>query len=125
MNIDELPSPENVGGLLRLVKEGEVSGSAGKKILSIMAAVKREGVEAPPETIADVCDLRQISCPAQIGSMVDDVLRDNPDQARQYREGNKRVLGFLVGKVMKLSNGRANPRMTNSILSAELNAEAA
>ncbi|MCY4259026.1 MAG: hypothetical protein OXC91_02020 [Rhodobacteraceae bacterium] len=69
--------------------------------------------------------VRQISCPAEIGSMVDDVLRDNPDQARQYREGNKRVLSFLVGKVMTISNGRANPRMTNSILSAELNAEAA
>jgi aspartyl-tRNA(Asn)/glutamyl-tRNA(Gln) amidotransferase subunit B len=52
--------------------------------------------------------------------MVTDVLAANPAQVEQYRAGQTKVLGFLVGQIMKASGGKANPAQVNQLLKQRL-----
>ena len=52
--------------------------------------------------------------------MVDQVLSANPAQVEQFRAGNPKVLQFLVGQVMKLSRGKANPKLVSEMLNRKL-----
>ena len=44
------------------------------------------------------------------------ILDSSPDQVKQYKDGNEKVLGFFVGQVMKATKGKANPKVVNQIL---------
>jgi len=52
--------------------------------------------------------------------MVTDVINKNPEQAIQFKNGKQKVLGFLVGQVMKASKGKANPQNVSHILQEKL-----
>ena len=67
--------------------------------------------------------LVQISDPAAIGAMLDEVLAASPKQLAEYRGGKTKLQGYFVGQAMKASKGRANPELMNSILLQKLNAE--
>ena len=54
--------------------------------------------------------------------MVSEVLGANPEQVEQYRQGKQKVLGFLVGQVMKLSKGKANPKQVSDLMKSRLDA---
>ncbi len=60
--------------------------------------------------------LEQISDSASIEALVGEVIAANPEQVEQYRAGKTQVLGFLVGQVMKASQGKANPKQVNETL---------
>ncbi|MGE0372909.1 MAG: Asp-tRNA(Asn)/Glu-tRNA(Gln) amidotransferase GatCAB subunit B, partial [Gammaproteobacteria bacterium] len=51
---------------------------------------------------------------------VDKVLADNPQQVEQFRAGKDKVLGFLVGQIMKATQGKANPAQVNELLLKKL-----
>ena len=55
-----------------------------------------------------------------LGKIVDDVIAANPKQVEQFRAGKTAVIGFLVGQVMKLSRGQANPAAVNELLKSRL-----
>ena len=55
-----------------------------------------------------------------IGKIVAEVLARNPDQAQQMKDGNPKVVGWLVGQVMKASQGKANPALVNKLLKEQL-----
>ena len=55
-----------------------------------------------------------------LAGYVDQVIAANADQVAQYRAGKDKVLGFLVGQVMKLSGGKANPQRVNALLREKL-----
>ena len=76
----------------------------------------------PDELIVEK-GLQQVTDDSVISDLVDKVLKDNPDQIGQYRAGKSKIFGFLVGQVMKLSNGKANPKQVNDILKKRLNRE--
>jgi aspartyl-tRNA(Asn)/glutamyl-tRNA(Gln) amidotransferase subunit B len=95
-----------------MVKSGTVSHSAGKKIFARMA--ERGG---DPEQIADQEGLRQVGDADALGRWVDEVLRENPAEAERFRAGEKKLLGVLVGLVMKKSRGSADPKRVNQMLS--------
>ena len=64
--------------------------------------------------------LKQMTDTSTIESMIDEVIANNSDQVQQYRNGNTKLLGFLVGQVMKASQGKANPKQVNDILNEKL-----
>jgi aspartyl-tRNA(Asn)/glutamyl-tRNA(Gln) amidotransferase subunit B len=64
--------------------------------------------------------LKQISDSGALEKIVDEVIAANPKQVEQFRGGKTAVIGFLVGQVMKLSRGQANPAAVNEILKSRL-----
>ncbi|HJT24860.1 MAG TPA: Asp-tRNA(Asn)/Glu-tRNA(Gln) amidotransferase GatCAB subunit B, partial [bacterium] len=66
--------------------------------------------------------MAQVSDPKAIEGAVDKVLAENPSVVADYKGGKQGVIGFLVGKVMQASQGKANPKLVNEILKKKLDA---
>jgi aspartyl-tRNA(Asn)/glutamyl-tRNA(Gln) amidotransferase subunit B len=115
-DITESPvSAENLGGLIKLIAEGKISGKIAKEILPKMIS---SGDTA--EAIAEREGLHQISDTGALEKIVDEVIAANPKQVEQYRAGKQAVVGFLVGQVMKASRGQADPAAVNTLLKGKL-----
>ena len=67
--------------------------------------------------------LEQLSDDSALEQAVEKVICDNPSQVEQYRAGKTKVLGFLVGQVMKESSGKANPRQVSALIKHKLDAD--
>jgi len=110
--------PEELGALVRAVEEGRISGKQGKDVLLEMFKTKKGAAAVIEEQ-----GLAQVSDAAEIEKMVTDVLASNPNQLAQYRAGKETLFGFFVGQVMKVSKGKANPKIVNELLKEKLKAE--
>ena len=73
-----------------------------------------------PNKIVDERGMRQVSDAGALQPIVDEVLANCADQAQQYRDGNQKVIGFLVGQCMKASRGKGNPKLFNELLRTSL-----
>jgi len=102
---------ERLAKLIKLVVAGTISTSAGKDVFARMVDERAE-----PEAIVEKHGLAQMSDGEALEAVVAEIVADNPAQVEQYRAGKQQVLGFLVGKVMKATKGRANPRLVNELL---------
>ena len=74
-----------------------------------------------PDAIIEERGLKQVTDSSEIESLVDKILKDNPNQLSQFRSGKEKLFGFFVGQVMKASGGKANPSQVNEILKSKLN----
>ena len=101
--------------LIKVIGSGEISGKQAKEVLPEMFASRRTAAEVIAEK-----GMKQLSDPAKIGGIIDEVIAANPEQAEAYRGGSDRLLGFFVGQVMKASQGKANPQVVNEILKEKL-----
>jgi aspartyl-tRNA(Asn)/glutamyl-tRNA(Gln) amidotransferase subunit B len=108
-------SAGSLAELLLLVKRAEVSASAAKTIFARMRSTGR-----PAREILMSEGLGQISDEAALAAIVDEVLARHPKQAEQVRAGEDKVLGFLVGQIMKASGGKANPARARDLLARRL-----
>jgi aspartyl-tRNA(Asn)/glutamyl-tRNA(Gln) amidotransferase subunit B len=111
--VDLRVSVANLAALLDMVRAGEVSNSAAKTVFTRMI----ESGESPA-VIADREGLRQVGDDSQLSKWIDDVFASSPDEAKRYLAGEKKLVGVLVGKVMKASGGKADPKKVNQLLSA-------
>ena len=111
-------SPEELGALVRAVEEGRISGKQGKDVLLEMFKTGK-GVEQ----VIEEQGLAQVSDAGEIERIVTDVLASNPQQLAAYRGGKEALYGFFVGQVMKVSKGKANPKVVNELLKEKLKAE--
>jgi aspartyl-tRNA(Asn)/glutamyl-tRNA(Gln) amidotransferase subunit B len=111
---DSPVSAENLGGLIKMIAAGKISGKIAKEILPKM--LSGESAEA----IAEREGLQQISDTSALEKIVDEVIAANPKQVEQYRGGKQTVIGFLVGQVMKASRGQADPGAVNALLKEKL-----
>jgi aspartyl-tRNA(Asn)/glutamyl-tRNA(Gln) amidotransferase subunit B len=107
--------PTHVADIVRLLDDGAIS-SAGAKAALEAAFETGEDVE----TIVESRGLRQVSDADELGAIVDAVLEENPEPAAKVRAGNRGVIGFLVGQVMKRSSGSANPELARDLLQRRL-----
>ena len=107
--------PQHVGSLVQLVKRGEISSTAAK---DVFAEVWSSGQE--PEAVVKAKGLGQVSDEGAITEAVDAVLAENPKAVADYRAGNARALGALVGPVMKRMGGKANPAVINKVLAERI-----
>ena len=105
--------PPDLAELLDLVRDGRVSNTAAKRIFGEM---RRSGERATQ--IAEREGLLQEGSADAITVWVDEVMAEHPDEARRFLAGERKLLGVLVGAVMKKSKGRADPRRVNQLLSS-------
>ncbi len=105
--------------LVQMIDQGKISGKIAKTVFETMLASQRE-----PEQIVSDKGLEQVSDTGSIETAIDHVLAANPKQVEQYLSGNEKVFGFLVGQIMKATQGKANPQRVNEILREKLKAHA-
>jgi aspartyl-tRNA(Asn)/glutamyl-tRNA(Gln) amidotransferase subunit B len=107
--------PEGLAEMVTLIEDGVISNKIGKDILP---ALLNNG--GSPKKIVETEGLSQISDPDTIAAMIDEVLTANPDELAKFRAGKTKLKGFFVGQVMKRTGGRADPQLTNQLLSQKL-----
>ena len=116
LEIRKLPvTPASLARMLRMIEEGTISGKIAKTVLEEMCATGQE-----PEAVVREKGLVQITDEAEIAALADRVISENPSVAEDYRKGKDKAIGFLVGQVMKYSQGRANPALVNRLLREKL-----
>jgi aspartyl-tRNA(Asn)/glutamyl-tRNA(Gln) amidotransferase subunit B len=107
--------PANLAGLLGLVDAGTISGKMAKDVFEQMY---RSGESA--EAIVRREGLSQVADSAALASVVEQVLAQHPKVVDDWKGGKKAAMGFLVGQVMKATQGRANPAVVNALLAEKL-----
>ena len=115
--IEQAPPPERLVAILQLVDSGKVSSGAAKDVLAALWERDEE-----PAAAAERLGLIQVSDRDQIERWVTAALEGHASAVDQWRAGKGQALGFLVGQVMKLSGGRAEPRLVQQVLKQRLDA---
>ena len=110
-------SPENFAELVALIYNNKVNGTNALKILLIMVGLD---VDKDPTHILEEKGWGQVSDSGQIETLVDDVISNYPDQVAQVKAGKDTVIKFLIGMVMKASEGSADPKAVEEILRKKL-----
>ncbi|MDX1448378.1 MAG: Asp-tRNA(Asn)/Glu-tRNA(Gln) amidotransferase subunit GatB [Acidimicrobiia bacterium] len=101
--------------LVSMIDEGVVSASAAKDVLDgVMSG------EGEPRQVAEERDLVQVTDTSALAEAVDAVLAENQDAVERYQGGETKVVGFLVGQVMRATNGKADPKAVNQLLMSKL-----
>ena len=114
--IDEFSvTPERLGGLIALVREGVLSSTAAKSVFHVM-----ESDPGDARAIAERDGLLQVGDDAALVAWIDEVWAANPDEATRFAGGERKLQGVLVGLVMKRSKGRADPKKVNQLLAARV-----
>ena len=121
LNKDNLPiseskvSAKQLGTLISRIEDSTISGKIAKDVFEKMW----ESSKGPDQIIAEQ-GLEQVTDDKEIESMIDEVIKNNPEQLKQYQSGKDRLFGFFVGQVMQASQGKANPKQVNEILKSKL-----
>lgn len=116
LEIGESPiSTQQFALLLDRITDKTLSGNTAKQVFA--ALWEKEG---DVDAIIEAKGLKQISDTGAIEAIVDDVIAACPEQVQQFKDGNEKVIGFLVGQVMQKSRGKANPQMANELLKNKL-----
>ncbi len=106
-----LISANNFAELLQLVASNEISATAGKQVFEQLW-----GTDNTASQIVEKLGLKQISDSGELQKIVEQVVINNPKSVEDYKSGNVKAIGFLVGQVMKVSAGKANPQKVNELL---------
>ncbi len=107
--------PKNLARLLALIDDGTISGKIAKDVFEKMY---RSGEDA--ETIVRREGLVQVADAGALAAVVEQVLAANAPAVEDWKKGKKQSLGFLVGQVMKATQGKANPAIVNQLLLEKL-----
>lgn len=116
LSYDSIPvSPQYFVSMLDLIKEGVISGKIGKDVLITMIETGKE-----PKIIVEERGLQQISDEESLSRIVDEIISNNQSVVEEIKAGKEKALGFLVGQVMKVTKGKANPGKVNELLRQKL-----
>ncbi len=108
-------SPSALVDLLKLIQSGTISGNIAKGVFEEMYRTQKSA-----GSIVEEKGLKQITDSSAIEKIVAEVIQANPGQVEEFKGGKEKVLGFLVGQVMKASKGKANPAMVNKLLKKKM-----
>ncbi|GIS86181.1 MAG: hypothetical protein CM1200mP17_07490 [Woeseia sp.] len=108
-------TPQSLAQLIERLDDGTISSKIAKDILNQL----KDGNFSVDDLIEDQ-GLQQITDEDQIKSVVLEVINENHEQKNQYLSGKEQVLGFLIGKVMQKTKGKANPKLVNDLMKQEL-----
>ena len=108
-------APQSLAQLVERLDDGTISSKIAKDILNQL----KEGNFSVDDLIEDQ-GLQQITDEDQIKSVVLEVINKHQEQKNQYLSGKEQVLGFLIGKVMQKTKGKANPKLVNDLMKEEL-----
>ncbi len=112
---DSPVSPTMLGQLVKRIQDKTISGKIAKEVFQAMW-----NGEGNADDVIASRSLTQITDTNAIEQAVSDVIARFPDQSEQIRAGQEKVIGFLVGQVMKATSGKANPQAVNDILKKQL-----
>lgn len=109
--------PENFIDLSKMVEANELSSTAAKEVFNELLASEKS-----PREIAEEKNLLQVSDEGAIAAIVDEVLADPASQkaVEDIKAGNDKAIGFLVGQIMKKSQGKANPALAQKLIRERL-----
>ena len=108
-------TPESLAGMIQLIVDGTISSKIAKKVFQEL--MKNGG---DPKVIVKEKGLIQLSDPAQLLPIINEVLYNNTQSIEDFKNGKDRAVGFLVGQIMKATKGQANPGVVNQLLKQEL-----
>jgi len=107
--------PETLGKLVRLVKDGAISGKIAKNVFEVIYPTGRDPAEIVKEK-----GLVQVSDEGVLTAAIEAVVAASPDQLQKYRAGKTTLLGYFVGQVIKATGGKANPALVSRLLKERL-----
>ncbi|MBN2469034.1 MAG: Asp-tRNA(Asn)/Glu-tRNA(Gln) amidotransferase subunit GatB [Deltaproteobacteria bacterium] len=114
--IEECPiTPHQLAELFQLLEKGTISGKIAKQVFEEMYTTGSSAGE-----IVRSQGLEQVSDETELEKVIARIVAENPETVAKYRSGKTKVLGFLVGQVMKETKGKANPEIVNRILQGKL-----
>lgn len=109
---------QDLAQLLKLIKDGVISGKIAKTVFDEMAQSKR-----PPKEIVEKKGLVQVTDKKAIEAVVLEVLARSTQEVEAYKGGKTKLLGYFVGQVMQATKGKANPKIVNQLLKAKLGSQ--
>ncbi|XJS10106.1 Asp-tRNA(Asn)/Glu-tRNA(Gln) amidotransferase subunit GatB [Aerococcaceae bacterium WGS1372] len=104
-------TPENLGQMIQLIEDGTISSKIAKKLFKLLVT---KGGDA--RKVVEEQGMIQISDPAKLQPMIDEVIAASPESVEDYKNGKDRALGFFVGQIMKQTRGQANPQVVNKLI---------
>ena len=117
-SVEDAPvSPDQLGAIIDLIREGTISGKIAKDLFEI---VWKEGGD--PRELVESRGMKQVTDSGAIEKAVDEVIAANPDKAEQAR-AKPTMAGWFVGQVMKATGGKANPQAVNALVREKLGIE--
>ncbi|MFK4819191.1 Asp-tRNA(Asn)/Glu-tRNA(Gln) amidotransferase subunit GatB [Ochrobactrum quorumnocens] len=117
-DIEESPvSPDQLGVIIDLIKDGTISGKIAKDLFEI---VWNEGGD--PKSLVEERGMKQVTDTGAIEKAVDDIIAANPDKVEQAK-AKPTMAGWFVGQVMKATGGKANPQAVNDLVKSKLGIE--
>ena len=109
--------PEALAGLIALIDEGQVSSTiASQKIFPEMLTSNKEAAQ-----IAESLNLIQVSEESDLIQFIEQVISENTSEAERFKRGEQQLIGFFMGQLMKVSKGKADPKIANALLRQKLN----
>lgn len=118
IGIEEFPLPSDaISNIIEIVSNGEISKNAAKDVFNEM--VESNGTKSAGDIISER-NLSQVSDSGAIESIIKKILDESPSEVQRYKGGETKLTGFFVGKIMKESKGKANPKLVNEILIKQL-----
>ena len=108
-------SANQIADLVKLIDTDIISNKIAKQVFEEMV---KSGEN--PADIVKLKGLVQITDPAVINPIIDEVIANNPENVTKYKAGNKKLFGFFVGQVLKATGGKANPQVVNELVDQKL-----
>ena len=106
---------KQISDLIKMVDDETISNKIAKQVYEQMVKTGEN-----PTKIVEDKGLIQISDPAQILPIIEEVIAKNPDNLEKFKAGNTKLLGFFVGQVLKATGGKANPKVVNELVAQQL-----
>ena len=98
-----------------MIDADTISSKIAKQVFEEMSKSGKE-----PTFIVEEKGLIQISDPAEILPIIEEVIASNPDNVAKYKAGNNKLFGFFIGQVLKKTGGKANPKIVNELVKQKL-----
>lgn len=112
LEIVDIPFPPSyLVRLITLIDKGVINGSTAKNVFDLMFDTGKD-----PDNIVKEHGLEMLKDQSLLLEVIEKVIRDNPNSLDDYKKGQKKVIGFLVGQAMKATKGKADPQILNQIL---------
>jgi aspartyl-tRNA(Asn)/glutamyl-tRNA(Gln) amidotransferase subunit B len=97
------------------MRDGTLSGRLAKDVFALMLDTGKA-----PSVLVEQHGLKQMSDTGEIEKIIAQIIADNPDNVAAYKGGKDKLFGFFVGQTMKLTGGKANPNLVNTLLKKHL-----
>jgi len=108
-------TPENFAEFITIIYQNKVNSSAAQIILKEMYKTGGD-----PSQIIEEKDLKQVEDTGELNSVIDQIIKEHPEEVKQYKNGKLPLMKYFIGLVMKETKGKANPQKAEEILKEKL-----